>query len=62
MDLRVAVRIDLFAAGLLDDQLEVSISCTDNGCGLGDEPTNALLTKDTSYKDDLTVRVELAFP
>ncbi len=54
-DLRVAVSIDLSAADLLNDQLEVSISCTDNGCGFGDEETNAFLTKDTSYKDDLPI-------
>ena len=54
-DLRVAVSIDLSAADLLNGQLEVSISCTDNGCGLGDEETNAFLTKDTSYKDDLPI-------
>jgi hypothetical protein len=44
MDLRITVSIDLFAADLLGDQLEVSVSCTDNGCGLGDEQTNAFLT------------------
>jgi hypothetical protein len=55
MNLRVNVSIDLFAAGLLEDQLDVSISCTDNGCGLGEEQTNAFLTKDTSYKDDLSI-------
>jgi hypothetical protein len=55
MDLKVAVSIDLLAMDLLNDQLEVSISCTDNGCGFGDEQTNAFLTKDTSYKDDLSI-------
>jgi hypothetical protein len=29
--------------------------CTDNGCGLGDVQTSAFLTKDTSYKDDLSI-------
>lgn len=55
MNLRITVSIDLSAIDLLDDQLELSISCTDNGCGLGDEQTNAFLTKDTSYKDDLSI-------
>jgi hypothetical protein len=55
MHLRIVVSIDLFAAKLLDDQLDVSISCTDNGCGLGQEQTDAFLTKDTSYKDDLSI-------
>jgi len=55
MDLRVIVSIDLLNADLLNGQLDVSISCADNGCGLGDEQTNAFLTKDTSYKDDLSI-------
>jgi hypothetical protein len=55
MNLRIVVSIDLFAADLLGDQLDVSISCADNGCGLGDEETDAFLTKDTSYKDDLSI-------
>lgn len=54
-DLKVAVLIELLPANLLADELDVSISCTDNGCGLGDVQTNAFLTKDTSYKDDLSI-------
>lgn len=55
MDLKVTVSIRLFTTGLLDDQLDIAISCTDNGCGLGDDQTDAFLTKDTSYKDDLLI-------
>lgn len=55
IDLRVAVSIRLFDSSLLGDQLDISISCTDNGCGLGEEQTDAFLTKDTSYKDDLSI-------
>jgi hypothetical protein len=55
LDLKVTVSIDLFQTDLLDDRLDVRISCTDNGCGLGDEQTDAFLTKDTSYKDDLSI-------
>jgi hypothetical protein len=55
MDLKVTVSINLFTNTLLDDQLDILISCTDNGCGLGDEQTDAFLTKDTSYKDDLLI-------
>jgi len=55
MDLQVAISIELLPANLLADELDVSISCTDNGCGLGDVQTNAFLTKDTSYKDDLSI-------
>jgi hypothetical protein len=55
IDLRIAVEIELFATDLLNGALDVAISCTDNGCGLGDEQTNAFLTKDTSYKDDLSI-------
>lgn len=54
-DLKVTLSIAILASGLLGDQLDISISCTDNGCGLGDEQTDAFLTKDTSYKDDLSI-------
>ncbi len=55
MDLEVTVSISLFASGLLGDEFDIAISCTDNGCGLGDEQTDAFITKDTSYKDDLSI-------
>ncbi|CAO3357644.1 hypothetical protein [Azospirillum melinis] len=51
----VNVSISIFSSGLLGDQTDISISCSDNGCGLGDEQTDAFLTKDTSYKDDLSI-------
>ncbi|SEQ45262.1 hypothetical protein SAMN05216600_10638 [Pseudomonas cuatrocienegasensis] len=31
------------------------IFCKDNGCGLGEDQLKAFLTKDTSYKDDLSI-------
>lgn len=55
LDLKVTVSIELYQTDLLDDRLDVRISCTDNGCGLGDAQTDAFLTKDTSYKDDLSI-------
>lgn len=53
--LAVKVVAEIAATGLQGDGQHLSISCTDNGCGLGDEQTEAFLTKDTSYKDDLTI-------
>lgn len=53
--LEVKVVVCLVQSGLFDDELDISISCTDNGCGLGNEQTDAFLTKDTSYKDDLSI-------
>src|SRR5690606_5064323 len=53
--LEVEVVVEIIASGLLGDGHDLSISCTDNGCGLGDEQTEAFLTKDTSYKDDLSI-------
>lgn len=53
--LEVKIVAEIAATGLLGDGQDLSISCTDNGCGLGDEQTEAFLTKDTSYKDDLTI-------
>lgn len=53
LDIRIVVEI--VASGLHGDGQDFSISCTDNGCGLGDVQTEAFLTKDTSYKDDLSI-------
>lgn len=55
VDLKITLSVVLFATDLLKQQMDISISCSDNGCGLGDEQTNAFLTKDTSYKDDLGI-------
>lgn len=52
--LSVKITIDFDLGNLLGDDA-ISISCHDNGCGLGDEQLTAFLTKDTSYKDDLTI-------
>ncbi|PKR49828.1 hypothetical protein [Thalassospira povalilytica] len=43
--------IDLLGAEAHDCQ----ITCSDNGCGIGEDQALAFLTKDTSYKDDLDV-------
>ena len=53
--LNVKVDVRLFASDLLGEELDVAITCTDNGCGLGEEQIDAFLTKDTSYKDDLAI-------
>jgi hypothetical protein len=55
LDLTVTVDVRLFASDLLGDELDVAITCSDNGCGLGEEQIDAFLTKDTSYKDDLAI-------
>lgn len=51
----VSIEVDFAASDLFDGSETVSIRCTDNGCGLGEDQLNAFLTKDTSYKDDLAV-------
>lgn len=53
--LKVNFVLKFWSTDLLDAEIDLSISCTDNGCGLGDEQTSAFLTKDTSYKDDLPI-------
>jgi hypothetical protein len=55
IDLSVTVDVRLFASDLLGDELDVAVTCSDNGCGLGAEQIDAFLTKDTSYKDDLAI-------
>jgi hypothetical protein len=54
-NLKISVSIEFFIVDLLGEQLDFLVECTDNGCGLGDEQTKAFLTKDTSYKDDLSI-------
>ena len=54
-NLQIDIAVDFFAADLIDGLEEMSISCKDNGCGLGNEQLDAFLTKDTSYKDDLPI-------
>lgn len=54
-DLRVDIAVEFFSEGLIDGPEDISVSCRDNGCGLGPEQLKAFLTKDTSYKDDLPI-------
>jgi len=54
-NLRVDIAVDFFDGDLIDGLEDMSITCKDNGCGLGNEQLDAFLTKDTSYKDDLPI-------
>jgi hypothetical protein len=54
-DLKVDIAVNFTPSGLFGDEEAMSVSCADNGCGLGDPQLKAFLTKDTSYKDDLTI-------
>ncbi len=54
-NLNVKIRVDFSASDLFGDGETMALSCKDNGCGLGDDQLKAFLTKDTSYKDDLTI-------
>ncbi len=53
--MHVEVEVTFVPAGLDENQEDMIVSCQDNGCGLGDEQLKAFLTKDTSYKDDLSI-------
>jgi hypothetical protein len=54
-DLKIWIGIVLSSSGVIPGQLDLKVSCKDNGCGLADEQLSAFLTKDTSYKDDLHI-------
>ena len=54
-DLQITLSVSLFTTDLLKQEWDLSLTCSDNGSGLGDEQTEAFLTKDTSYKDDLAI-------
>ncbi len=51
----IQVEVSFSHVGMLKDTEEMEILCKDNGCGLGDDQIKAFLTKDTSYKDDLSI-------
>lgn len=53
--LAVSIEADITSSGLLGDGTDISITCTDNGCGFGNDQADAFVTKDTSYKDDLAI-------
>lgn len=55
MPLRVRLEVKVSETDLLGEEYDLAIECEDNGCGLGPEQLKAFLTKDTSYKDDLSI-------
>lgn len=54
-DMHVEIDVEFKCEDLLGVKEDMTVSCTDNGCGLGDDQLKAFLTKDTSYKDDLSI-------
>ncbi|WP_232256344.1 type I restriction enzyme HsdR N-terminal domain-containing protein [Caballeronia glathei] len=54
-DMRVEIEVEFNWEDLLDAKEDMTVFCKDNGCGLGDDQLKAFLTKDTSYKDDLSI-------
>ncbi len=53
--LKVDMDVRFYTSDLLGEELDVAVSCRDNGCGLGEDQIDAFLTKDTCYKDDLAI-------
>ncbi|MEI7606253.1 MAG: hypothetical protein WCJ64_02595 [Rhodospirillaceae bacterium] len=53
--MRVEIEVDFLPVDVLKEQENMTVSCKDNGCGLGEDQLKAFLTKDTSYKDDLPI-------
>lgn len=53
--MRVEVEVVFSPADMLEERENIVVFCKDNGCGLGEEQLKAFLTKDTSYKDDLSI-------
>lgn len=54
-NMRVEIEVDFSSEDMLEDRENMTISCKDNGCGFGEDQLNAFVTKDTSYKDDLSI-------
>lgn len=55
LPLRTRLKVRASKLDLLGEEYDLEIECEDNGCGLGPEQRKAFLTKDTSYKDDLSI-------
>jgi hypothetical protein len=53
--MRVEIEVEFSPVDMLEDTENMAIFCKDNGCGLGEQQLKAFLTKDTSYKDDLSI-------
>lgn len=53
--LLIQIEVNFSPVDMLEDMEEVEVICRDNGCGLGGDQLKAFLTKDTSYKDDLSI-------
>lgn len=53
--MQVQIEVDFSSDDMLEDSESMAIFCKDNGCGLGEHQLKAFLTKDTSYKDDLSI-------
>lgn len=55
-DLLITFEIEFIRCSLLNsDDCDVSIRCTDNGAGFGDNQVKAFITKDSTYKDYLKI-------
>src|ERR1700741_921904 len=52
----VSIRTQIIDTDLFGDGFDVEISCTDNGAGFGDDQVKAFITKDSTYKDLLTIQ------
>lgn len=51
----IKIKVEFSQGNLIGDIENMSIECEDNGCGIGELQLQAFLTKDTSYKDDLSI-------
>ena len=55
LNLEIKFSVQAKRIDLLGHEYDLEIECLDNGCGLGPDQLKAFLTKDTSYKDDLSI-------
>ncbi|MDT7849761.1 hypothetical protein Q9292_09075 [Methylophilus sp. VKM B-3414] len=53
--LDIHIKIEYLDGLLRDGSQSVRLTCTDNGAGFGDGPVKAFVTKDSTYKDSLSI-------
>jgi hypothetical protein len=52
----VQIEIEIIGTDLFGGTFDLDIYCSDNGAGFGDDQVKAFVTKDSTYKDDLTIQ------
>ncbi|WP_338455768.1 hypothetical protein [Aeromonas veronii] len=54
--LHIEIQLEVINASLFGDDLDLNITCLDNGYGFGNDQVRAFVTKDSTFKDHLSIQ------